>query len=228
MAMILNKVIPFGRSMDEYVHMFNLTLDDLEKKLVGVGDGPASFNAELARTGGSVTSVDPLYEFSADAIRMQFYRVVDNVMDQVEASPNDWTWTYHGSPEQLRKNRTHVIETFAADFTSGKINGRYVTGSLPALPFQDDQFDLALCSHFLFLYSDHFDMNFHYKSIREILRIAKEARIFPLLTLMGKPSSHLGIIIDLLIADGYTTDIQQTGYELQRGGNEMLVVRRSD
>lgn len=32
MAMILDKVVPFGRSMDEYIKIFNLTNADLNKK----------------------------------------------------------------------------------------------------------------------------------------------------------------------------------------------------
>ncbi|BAY96820.1 hypothetical protein NIES37_07570 [Tolypothrix tenuis PCC 7101] len=33
MALVLDKVFPFGRSMDEYVKMFNLTNADLNKKI---------------------------------------------------------------------------------------------------------------------------------------------------------------------------------------------------
>jgi SAM-dependent methyltransferase len=227
MAMKLNKVVPFGRSLDEYVHMFSLGPDDLEKNIIGVGDGPAGFNAELTQKGGRVTSVDPLYDFSTGAIRTQFYRVVDNIIDQVRGSPDDWVWTYHASPDQLRDNRINVLETFTADFVKGKVGGRYVTGGLPVLPFEDDQFDLALCSHLLFLYSDHFDIDFHYRSLLEMLRVAREVRIFPLLTLTGRPSPYLGVVTDLLTAKGFTTDIRNSDYELQRGGNEMLVVRRT-
>ena len=46
MAMKLEKVVPFGRSLDEYIKMFKLTVADLGKRILGVGDGPASFNAE--------------------------------------------------------------------------------------------------------------------------------------------------------------------------------------
>ena len=226
MTMKLNKVVPFGRSLDEYVHMFNLTRDDLEKTILGVGDGPASFNAELSQRQGNVVSVDPLYEFSAHAIKAQFYRVVDDIIAQVKASPDDWVWTYHASPEKLRDNRIQVLESFAADFVKGKTAGRYVSGGLPALPFKASQFNLALCSHFLFLYSAHFDADFHYRAIREILRVAEEVRIFPLLTLMAEKSPHLDDVLEKLANDGFNTAIHKSGYELQRGGNEMLVVSR--
>ena len=40
-------IIPWGRSFDEYLDMFDLSEDDLARDIVGVGDGPASFNALL-------------------------------------------------------------------------------------------------------------------------------------------------------------------------------------
>ena len=52
MGFNLNKVVPWGRSFDEYCAMFALDTLDLQKTIVGVGDGPASFNAELSEKGG--------------------------------------------------------------------------------------------------------------------------------------------------------------------------------
>ena len=43
----LDKVVPWGRSFDEYQRMFALTENDLGLKIVGCGDGPANFNAEV-------------------------------------------------------------------------------------------------------------------------------------------------------------------------------------
>ena len=37
-------VVPWGRTFEEYVDMFNLTEVDLDKSILGCGDGPASFN----------------------------------------------------------------------------------------------------------------------------------------------------------------------------------------
>lgn len=37
MAMVLDKVVPFGRSMDEYIKIFNLTDVDLNKKSLELG-----------------------------------------------------------------------------------------------------------------------------------------------------------------------------------------------
>ena len=195
MAMKLENVVPFGRSLDEYVKIFNLSETDLEKRILGVGDGPASFNAEATKRGCNITSIDPVYQFNGSEILKRFNQVVDDIIDQVRASPNDWVWSYHQSPDDLRNNRGIAIQKFINDFDQGKQARRYQIGALPRLHFKDDDYELALCSHFLFLYSDHYDYSFHNQSIREMLRVSKEVRIFPLLTLMLQRSPHLGRII---------------------------------
>ena len=68
MAFTLDQIVPWGRSFGEYVRMFALTEADLEKQILGCGDGPASFNAAMRRQGRKVVSVDPLYQFSGEQI----------------------------------------------------------------------------------------------------------------------------------------------------------------
>ena len=84
MSIKLESVVPFGRSFDEYQQMFNLSEADLSKNILGVGDGPASFNTEMLKRGYAVTSLDPLYELSGKEIEQRFYQVVDDVIQQVE------------------------------------------------------------------------------------------------------------------------------------------------
>lgn len=227
MAMQLDQVVPFGRSLDEYRAMFLLSPDDLEKKIIGVADGPASFNAEMYAQGRQVVSVDPLYAFGAAEIEQRFYAVVDGIMRQITETPDDWVWTFHQSPEQLRVHRIQVLTRFLADYEQGKSDGRYVIGELPRLDFPDNQFKLGLCSHFLFLYSDHFSYEFHRTAVFEMLRVASEVRVFPLLTLARKPSPYLTPLLEDLTRAGYRHDIRTVPYELQRGGNQMLCIIRT-
>ena len=227
MVMKLESVVPFGRSLDEYRRMFALSDDDLERMILSVADGPASFNTEMTALGRRVISVDPLYAFSGGDIEKQFAAVVDNIIAQVKATPDDWEWSYHRSPEHLRGNRVNVLGNFISDYDSGKTEGRYRIGELPTLEFEDFQFDLALCSHFLFLYSDQYSYEFHQASVYEMLRVAREVRIFPLLSLMLERSRHLQPLVDDLISQGYSVAVRRIGYELQRGANEMLQITRS-
>lgn len=230
MAMKLDQVVPFGRSLDEYVNMFSLSGDDLKKSILSVADGPASFNAEGTEKGYRIHSIDPLYEFSGGEIRDRFYAVRDNIIDQIKATPDDWVWSYHKSADDLKERRTRVTERFAADFALGKTQGRYALGELPTLAAADDTYELGLSSHFLFLYSQQRDVAFHIAAVEEMLRVCHEVRIFPLLTLSQEKSPHLGPVVEhLQTANGpvrYQCDIQKVGYELQPGGNEMLKITR--
>ena len=226
MAMQLDKVVPFGRSLDEYRRLFALSDGDLQKNVISIADGPASFNAELTAQGGSVVSVDPLYIFSAADIAERFYAVVDLIIDQVKATPDDWTWHYHRSPDHLKENRCAALRSFVGDFDKGKTEGRYVIGELPHLEFADGLFDLALCSHFLFLYTDHLTYEFHRASVLEMLRIATEVRIFPLLTLGLEVSPYLAPLVSDLASQGFSASVEVVPYEVQRGGHHVLRVRR--
>jgi hypothetical protein len=59
--MRLEHVVPWGRSLWEYAHIFDLGEAELASlRIVGVGDGPASFYAEMRARGRRVVSVDPI------------------------------------------------------------------------------------------------------------------------------------------------------------------------
>jgi hypothetical protein len=190
------------------------------------GGGPASFTAEVAREGFRAVAVDPIYAFSAREIRERFEATAEPVMAQVRATESDWTWKFHRDPDDLLNNRRAALELFLTHYERGLSEHRYLVGELPAIPFAQASFGLALCSHLLFLYSDLLDTAFHIQSLRELCRIAGEVRVFPLLNLQGEPSPHLGAVRSALEADGCSTEVGKVAYEFQRGGNEMLRVLR--
>nr|WP_236580042.1 SAM-dependent methyltransferase [Pseudanabaena sp. lw0831] len=224
--MILDSIVPFGRSQKEYELMFALSESDRTKSIIGIGDGPASFNAEMNAAGLTVISIDPIYQFTGAEIKSRFDACVDSIIEQVRNTPNNWIWSYHKSPEDLRTNREKAISLFLEDYDRGKIAGRYLNAELPKLDFQDKQFQLALCSHFLFLYSEHLSFEFHLDSIRELARIAEEVRIFPLLTLAQARSPYIDEISSTLAKEGISSEIIQVPYELQKGGNQAIVFRQ--
>jgi hypothetical protein len=223
----LSSVVPWGRSYDEYVRMFALTDADLAGRILGCGDGPASFNAEATRRGARVVSSDPLYQFDAAQIRQRIDETAPEVLEQARRNAHEFVWS-EAIPDldALKRVRMSAMEAFLGDYAHGLGVGRYVNAGLPSLPFADAAFDLALCSHFLFLYSAQHDAAFHVQSLRELGRVTREIRVFPLLALGGQPSPHLGAARDALAADGWHTSIERVPYEFQRGGNEMLRVRR--
>jgi len=225
MAFTLEKVVPWGRSFEEYVSMFKLTSDDLQMKILGCGDGPASFNAKMNQAGQSIISIDPLYQFSAAEIAARISATYQNVLAQLEQNQADYLWTSIKSPADLGRIRMTAMEDFLADFPLGKAAGRYLQGELPSLPFAERQFDLALCSHLLFLYSEQLSLEFHQQAISEICRVAQDVRIFPLVTLAGIRSDYVEAIEGHFEQLGHEVIIEAVPYEFQRGGNEMMIIR---
>lgn len=218
----LSEVVPWGRSLAEYRRMFALTDTDLRGRILGCGDGPASFNAEMHRNGSPVVSVDPMYRFSADEIGSRIAEVYDGIVESAQANRDAFVWKEIPSPEEMGRRRQRAMEVCLADFPSGKREGRYRVESLPSLSFTDCEFDLALCSHFLFTYSHLFDADFHIQCVLEMLRVAGEARVFPLLNHDGTESPHVGPVMSALGERGYTAAIERVDYEFQKGGHSML------
>lgn len=222
MPIKLNEVIPWGRSFEEYRRMFMLSDTDLAGRILGCGDGPASFNAEATARGHTVVSCDPIYAFSPAEIERRVQVCYGDLIAQVRSNRQGFVWDHFHDPDQLGQCRLASMRRFLADFEAGRVEGRYITGSLPLLPFEDSEFDLALVSHLLYLYSEQLNFEFHRAAIEELLRVAKRVRIFPLLTLDGKPSPHVEPTLAHLSAKGWRAEIVVVPYEFQRGGSRML------
>ena len=62
--------------------MFGLSESDLAGRILGCGDGPASFNAEATAEGHLVTSCDPIYLHSEAEIRQRAEDVYETVISQ--------------------------------------------------------------------------------------------------------------------------------------------------
>lgn len=223
MGFSLDKVVPWGRSFEEYVKMFNLSDDDLKRRILGCGDGPASFNASLTERGGNVVSIDPIYNFNPIQIKNRITETYDVVIEQLRKNKDDYIWDTIPSVEELGRIRMSAMELFLLDYETDK-NKRYIAGELPILPFENETFDLALSSHFLFLYSEHLSAEFHVLALQEMLRVANEVRVFPIVTLNGAPSPHLNPVIELLENQKLRVEIRRVDYEFQRGANQMLVI----
>ena len=153
MAFKYKSIVPWGRSFREYIDMFGLSESDLDKKLLGCGDGPASFNSVMKQKGKSVVSVDPIYPFTKEVIEKRIEETFHDVIGQTRNNQDQFIWTKIKDVEELGNVRMNAMKDFLNDYETGKKENRYIHAELPVLPFANDQFDLALSSHFLFLYS---------------------------------------------------------------------------
>lgn len=224
MTFQLQEIVPWGRSFDEYRQMFALSEEDQHKKILGCGDGPASFNCRMHRRGKRVVSVDLLFQFSSKQIRSRIRQAYQSVMQQMAENQSAYLWTVIPSVEELGRLRMAAMEEFLEDYDVGRREGRYIASELPNLPFADQQFDLALCSHLLFTYSDQLSTDFHCRALLEMCRVATEVRVFPLLDQSGPPSRHFEPVCRCMEANGYRHSKEAVEYEFQRGGTQMLRV----
>jgi hypothetical protein len=152
------------------------------------------------------------------------------VISQVKRSLDGFVWGFFRDPEHLGHCRLAAMRRFLADFDQGKRESRYIAASLPSLPFRNGQFSLAVVSHLLFLYSEHLNLDFHLAALKELLRVAREVRVFPLLDLEREWSRHVGPVREVLERAGFEVEIQAVEYEFQRAedhaGNRMMRVGR--
>jgi|SRR5919108_21690 ubiquinone/menaquinone biosynthesis C-methylase UbiE len=114
-----------------------------------------------------------------------------------------------------------ALAAFVADFQSPHPAGRYVAARLPELPFKSEFFDLVLCSHLLFLYSREFDLDMHIASLREMLRVGREVRVFPLLDMDGQPSTHVDPTVRALRTSA-DVEFISVPFEFRYGDSRML------
>jgi hypothetical protein len=146
-------------------------------------------------------------------------------MKQTEENKDNFIWKSIKDLDELEKIRMGAMYNFINDFDEGKRENRYIPHELPnKINFSYKHFDIGLSSHFLLLYPN-LGLDFHIKSIDEMLRICKEVRIFPILDLDAKESSLLQPIINHYSAE-YNVKIKKTDYMFQRNGDKMLLITR--
>ena len=225
MAFKLESVVPWGRNLDEYRLMFCLSDSDMAKKIAGFGDGPASFNYEATQKGYSVTSFDPIYQFSKTDIQKRIDDVRVTVMQQMRENVDNYVWTNIKNLDELENVRMSAMKLFLEDFEKGKQDSRYIYNELPdRLMYSDDTFDIGLSSHFLLMYSV-LGYDFHIKAMTEMLRVCKEIRIFPTVDLDANKTDLISKVIDYF-EQRYNVEIKKTQYEFQKGDNKLLIIKK--
>ncbi len=225
MAFKLNNVVPWGRNIDEYRKMFMLSDNDMNMKIAGFGDGPASFNCQAAEQGFSVTSFDPLYQFTREQIAERIEEVRTVVMNQMKHNMENYVWTDIKSLDELENRRMSAMRMFLDDFEHGKAEGRYIYHELPSkVSLPDNSFDIGLSSHFLLMYTS-LGYDFHIRSITEMLRVCRQIRIFPIVDLDAKKTDLTTDVINYFSKE-YSISITDTSYEFQKGENKMLIIEK--
>jgi hypothetical protein len=222
----IDRVAFVGRTFDEYMRLF-----DLHEDMLGHGDildcpsGPSSFAAEAAGRGFDVTACDSAYDRSVEELAAKGLEDIDHVFDKFDAVSHLYTWKHYRDKNDVLSHRKKALDLFIRDYPAGCREGRYRHGELPRLPFPDGRFSLVLSGHFLFLYGDRLEYDFHIKCIRELVRVCSgEVRIYPLTGLDSAAYPRLYDVLELLDVNEIHAEVVKIPFEFQRGSNRLMKI----
>ena len=215
----MKSVVLIGRGLTEYIDMFNLDPVKLEgRSILDCAAGVSSFRSEMDEMGFSVTAADPLYSRTPDEIK----ELACESFRSHSMNHRDFLNDFKVDGIPVEDYRRMVFRRFLDDYKRSP--SWYIAGELPDLPFDDGEFDLVVSANFLFLYEDLLDYSFHVESVREMLRIGKEVRIFPVYNIhRRKRSLHLKPLMDEF--NDYDIEIRKVKYHEETGCNEMLIIK---
>jgi hypothetical protein len=175
------------RSYAEYSGMFDLREQSLQGvKILDAAGGASSFTAEVRALGADAYAADPLYAYAPGQLAERGREEIRESAGKLAVLADLYDWSFYGSLENHQRVRLEALGRFLQDYEANVRNGRYVEAALPDLPFADGEFDLVLCSHFLFLYREQLGEAFHRMALKELLRVCRKGgsvRIYPLVDL---------------------------------------------
>lgn len=222
----LGRIVFIGRTFEEYMAMFDLSIKELQgQKVLDCPAGACSFTAIGRQKGLDVTACDIAYYHPADALAVKGKKDIEHVMEGMERVKQDYVFNYFRDIDDLVRHRKQALDECTAGMKSDPEH--YVPAELPVLPFEDDEFDLILSAHFLFTYGDRLDQSFHLDVIEELLRVAKkEIRLFPLVDLSGNRYKHLDDLISGLEEQGHHVEEIPVPFEFQKNANAMMKIQK--
>jgi len=215
-----------GRTFDEYIKMFGLGEDDLSAQtILDCPGGACSFTAEANAKGFSVTAIDCEYGKNSAEFDDICQKELDKISVGFSGAEELFDWSLYGDLAGLLEYRKSAVKAFLLDYKRHPHHYRH--GVLPKLNVEDNQFDIVLSGHFLFLYADRLDLDFHVNAILELVRMArKEVRIYPLIGLDGSPYSQMHALIKKIAEAGYFPEKVDTTYQFLKGSHQFLKVRK--
>lgn len=222
----MGKWVLWGNHLNEYRDMFDLSEENLNMSLLEYGCGLSAFNAEMHaiqhELSKPIVSFDPLFALDKTLLSLKATSMMEDLIQELQKKQDQFDFSQYGHFETFITARRDGVAEFLADYETGHAEKRYLPLTDKTLPCHDFQFEFALSSHYLFLGNE--DLAFHLDVIRELARVAKEVRIFPLIDGTGQPSALLGPVLLGLQQAGYGAEVRKVDYHLYPKGNAMLRV----
>lgn len=227
MVAAIDKVVMTPRALYDYKNMFLLTDEELRNgTILDCPAGASPFGAQVRARGGRVVSADLAYDVPRPELTDKIRSDLARLWSWVEAADEVIDWSYLGSPDALYSHWEVAVDLFLTDFA---LDGeRYVTVTLPELPFPDKHFSLVVSSHGLFTFPQFISYEDHLESLREMVRVsAGEVRLFPIADTTSTVYPRLGELRDALLESGIRSEIRKAACSYNKGVDQLLVLWRA-
>lgn len=220
----MQKLVLWGQGIDDCREMFGLSEEEMNSKILEYGCGPSAVTIQQFKKQRSVVSCDPLFILDKATLVSKTQMIFAEMAKEISKEQKLFDFSRSGGLEHLLEERRSGMQEFFVDYDLGKKEGRYLGVSSYPLPFADFSFDFALSAHYLFAGLEEQTLDFHIDLIRELARVAKEVRIFPLIDRQGNTSELLGPVLLALQKDNYGVEVREVDFHLHQTGNAMLRV----
>ncbi|MFX1260085.1 MAG: hypothetical protein ACFFAN_19720, partial [Promethearchaeota archaeon] len=167
----LDKIALIGRTFSEYEIIFRfIDFKNRNFSILDVGSGVSSFCAEASKIGMNVLAIDPIYDYDSIVLEDKCSKDLDLIIKELNGVEHLYIWEIFRSKDDLKKQREKAYKAFIKHYSDNK-GKLYIPEKMPKTKFKNNQFDIVISSHLLFLYDHLFDYSFHKESIEEMLRI---------------------------------------------------------
>ncbi|MGM0878334.1 MAG: class I SAM-dependent methyltransferase [Bacillota bacterium] len=218
------------RSFKEYEEMFTLDEHLLKKgRVLDVASGASSFVAGLRKRGYDAVAVDPLYSLSLEEMNTLGNKEIEIATQKLDKIKDLLVWESYESLESHNQIRINSFQQFLESYKKDDREEKYISAALPSLPFDDETFSLILCNHFLFLYQEQFDFDFHLQAINELIRITKKGgviRIYPLVGFKNESYPYLDKLIKTLGSKDIEIEITSTNFRFIPSATHFLNIKK--
>ena len=117
----LERIIFIGRTFEEYLDMFSLSVEALKgKKILDCPAGACSFTAVSNKLGLDVTACDIAYYYSGKDLKNKGLQDVEHAMHNMEKAKSNYIWDYFEDVKGLREHRLRALEDCTEDMAKIK------------------------------------------------------------------------------------------------------------
>ena len=237
----MNKLALWGYDRADCRAMFNLSEEDMASKILEYGCGPNILNLQQKKAIQEISnfshktdeetnsfedhvviSCDPLFVLDKDTLSSKVRLIFADVIESIKKNQIPFDFNSSEGLDALVAERLQGIHQFFEDYDLGKMQNRYLGVTDYHLPFSDFYFDFALSAHYLFADLQGQTVDYHLEVIRELARVAKEVRLFPLIDSNGDTSQLLGPVLLGLQQENYGVEVKEVNFHLHKAGNAML------